>query len=98
MRLSICCAAVISALTFTAAASAQTAPAAASVTAGGLLKSSDGKRIGRIERVVLNSAGTPVSASLIVDSRFVYVPVSTISSTDGGFVTTLTRAEVRKLK
>jgi hypothetical protein len=102
MRLSICCAALVSTLTLSATAMAQEAApavaAAPAVKVGALLKSSDGKRIGRIERVVTSKAGTAVSASLIVDSRFVYVPVSTISASDSGLVTSLSRADVRKLK
>lgn len=104
MRLAICTVALFSALAFVAPVSAQeAAPAAApapavAVKAGSLLKTSDGKRVGRIERVIAGKDGTPVSASVIFDSRFVYVPYSTISATDAGVVTSLSYAEVRKLK
>ena len=81
----------------TAAESAPAAPAPV-LKSGVVLLSSDGKRIGRIERVVKGADGTPVSVSLIADSRFVYVPASTITASEKGLSTSLTRAEVRKLK
>jgi len=103
MRFSICCVAMLSAVTLSTGASAEDAPSAVaaatapSLKAGALLKSSDGKRIGRIERVVTAKDGSPVSASIILDSRFIYVPISTISASDAGLVTSLSRTEVRKL-
>lgn len=80
--------------------SVESAPAAPApvLKSGALLLSSDGKRIGRIERVVKGADGTPVSVSLIADQRFVYVPASTIVASEKGLSTSLTRAEVRKLK
>jgi hypothetical protein len=101
------CIAVAAALFGATAALAETsapdtAPAAASspvsLKSGLMLWSSEGKRIGRIERVITARDGTPVSASVIFDSRFVYVPVSTITASDSGVKTSLTRAEVSKLK
>src|SRR5687768_10029337 len=98
------CIAVSTALVIAPAAFAQApaesaAPAAAAaLREGAVLSSSDGKRLGRLERIVKGADGAPVSASVIVDSRFVYVPASTISPSEKGFSTTLTRAEVRKLK
>lgn len=107
MTLTIRCVAIAAALFAAPVAIAQTAAESAPVPApatapelkaGALLLSSDGKRIGRIERVVKGSDGAAVSAAVIVDSRFVYVPASTISSVERGFSTSLTRVEVRKLK
>ena len=85
------------------AATAQTvvpgaAPAAApALKVGQMLSSADGKRVGRIDRLVVRD-GTPVAASVIVDSRFVMIPVASISSADDKLATSLTRAEIRKLK
>ena len=96
-----CVAIAAVALLVSPAAIAETSDAPAAVVelkAGKLLTSSDGKRIGRIERVIEAADGAPVSVSLIVDSRFVYVPASTITASAKGFSTSLTRAEVRKLK
>jgi len=95
------CVAVAAALLAAPVAIAQTAAESApapALKAGALLLSADGKRIGRIERVVKGADGAPVSVSLIADSRFIYVPASTISPSEKGFSTSLTRAEVRKLK
>ena len=98
MRLVLCC--VAASIAFSSAAFAQDAApaptaavAAAEIKPGSMLVSADGKRIGRIERVT--AEGT---ASIIFDSRFVYVPTSTISASDRGLVTSLSRSDVRRLK
>ena len=83
------------------AAEAPAAAAAAPVEAvkrGQLLKSSDGARLGRIDSIRNGSDGNPQWASLIVGSRFVYVPLATISLDGEAAVTSLTRAEVRALR
>jgi hypothetical protein len=100
---SLCCVAAAAALLAAPVALAQSpaepAPAAApAFKSGSMLVSADGKRIGRIERVVRGSDGTPLSAAVIFDSRFVYIPASSISAANGRFATTLTQSEVRKLK
>jgi len=78
---------------------ASPAPAAAPVVkAGAILTSAEGRKVGRIERIVKAKDGTPLSASVILDSRFVFVPVSTISAKEKGFSTSLTRAELSRLK
>ena len=99
MRTLSCCVALVVALSVPAVAFAQEAAPAAAVTAksGTILKTSDGKRVGRIERVV-SKDGAPVSVAIIYDSRFVYVPYSTLSASDSGLVTSLSRADLRKLK
>lgn len=100
------CAAVAAALLAAPVAMAETTPEAAPPAAaaptvlktGALLVSSDGKRVGRIERVVKGTDGAPLSASVIFDSRIVYVPASTIAAAERGYSTSLTRAQVRALK
>ena len=77
------------------------APAPAStdaIKAGAVVTTSDGRRLGRIERVENSTDGQPASVRLIYDSRFVNIPASTISAGGKGLVTSLTKAEVRKLK
>ena len=74
------------------------AVAAPALEAGARLSTSDGKRLGRIERIVTDKSGAPIAASVIVDSRFAYVPAATITSSSTGFVTSLSRADIRKLK
>ncbi len=101
MRILSCCTAMLIACTPMLAAQAQTdAPAAAATTlkVGTALYSSDSKRIGRVERIVADRAGTPGWATVIFNSRFVSVPVSTLSPSDKGFVSTLSKAEVSRLK
>ncbi|WP_454882504.1 hypothetical protein [Sphingomonas oryzagri] len=81
-----------------AAAIAQTsaaAPAAPVVKAGRMLSSSDGHRLGRIDQLDKGPDGTPVTAELFSDQGVLYVPVSTLSSTNGtSFVTSMTYAQV----
>jgi len=72
---------------------------AATVRSGQILVSADGRSMGKISRVISDTAGQPVSATIIVDTRFVRVPLSTLSvGEDNRVKTTLSRAEIRKLK
>jgi len=77
-------------------------PAVAEVAApkaGTMILSADGKRIGRIDRIITNKDGQAVSASVIYNSRFVYVPVSTLTvGEDGRATTSLSRKEVSALR
>lgn len=68
------------------------------IKAGAVVTTSDGRRLGRIERVENSADGQPATVKLIYDSRFVSIPTSTISAAGKGLVTSLTKAEVRKLK
>jgi hypothetical protein len=103
----------LAALAFSGAAQAQTEAAPAAETAapaeaaaapsvelksGLTIRTADGRRIGRAERVVKDADGAPTSVAVIYDSRFVYLPVATLSSDDKGIVTSLSRAEVAKLR
>ncbi|MDB5737439.1 MAG: hypothetical protein JWO65_1107 [Sphingomonas bacterium] len=85
------------------AAVAQTAatltPAAVTIKEGKLLKSSDGRRLGRIDQLDKAKDGTLTTAELFTSSGILYVPVATISSPDGAnFVTSMSYAEVMKGK
>ncbi len=98
MRFVSCCTALLLAAAAPIAAHAQAPEAASSLKAGAYLYSADAKRIGRVERLIPAKDGTPGWASIIVDSRFVSVPVTTISTGDKGFVTSLSKDDIRKLK
>ena len=68
------------------------APAAASnVKKGVMVYSADGRRIGRVDFVRDNAVG------IIYNSRFVKIPVSTLSDSDKGVTTSLTGKDVSKL-
>lgn len=88
-------------LALAAAASLTSAVAMADATPpkpGAMIVSSDGKRIGRIDRILTDKAGAQ-TASVIYDSRFIYVPVSTLTvGADGRATTTLSRKEVSALR
>ena len=90
---------LVIALAFTAAlAGPALSQPATSPKAGMVLLSSDGKRIGRIERIV-GSTGQAQMVSVIYDSRFIYVPLSTLTlGEDGRATTSLSRKEVSALR
>ena len=67
------------------------AAAAAAVKKGAMIYTADGRRIGRVDHVREGLAG------IIYNGRYVNIPVTSLSGTDGGFKTTLTRAEVNRL-
>ena len=68
---------------------------APTVRQGMSLVTSDGRRLGRIVRVLDDASGTPVSASVIVQSRFAYIPLSTITAEGRTATTTLSYADIR---
>ena len=77
-----------------ALASLSTAAAEANVaTEGKMLLASNGSRLGAVYRVTDDG-----SAQVIVDGKMVTVPANTLSVTDGKLVTSLSKAEVRKLR
>ena len=106
MRILLACAALLS-VALPVAAQAQTEAAAETAVAapaselrvGTVLSTSDGRRVGRVSRIYKSKDGTPVSASVIVDGRFAIIPIGTITAKNKSVATTtLTLAEIRKLK
>lgn len=73
------------------AAPAAAASASVAVKKGAMVFSTDGRRIGRVDHVRADTVG------VIFDGRFVNIPVSTLTSADNGFKSSLTRAEIGKL-
>jgi hypothetical protein len=69
------------------------AVAADAASAGKMLISADGTRIGAVYRVT-----TDGSAQLIVDGKMVTIPAGTMSIVDGKLTTSLSKSDVRKLK
>jgi hypothetical protein len=90
------------ALLLAAALASSAAPgfaADAKSDAGKMIFTSDGKRVGRIDRVVADAAGAPESAAVIYDSKFIHVPYATLTPGDNGrLVTSLTQKELRSLR
>ena len=68
------------------------------IKSGAMVVTADGKRVGRIERVVAGSDGKPVAVKLIYNSEFITIPTSTMSPNDRGYATTLTRDDLRKMQ
>ena len=99
----ILAAASASAMLLCGIASAQdAAPAAAAAASfplrsGATLKSADGHRIGFIDQVTMQG-GQPLAAQVILDSRIVNIPASTITAVDKThFTTSLSYKDVEHL-
>lgn len=73
----------------------QTAAPASAISAeslkGAMILSADGRRIGRVDRL------RDDAITVIYSGRIVAIPVSTLTASDKGFTSTLTRAEIGKL-
>ncbi|MDT0509718.1 hypothetical protein [Novosphingobium sp. MMS21-SN21R] len=68
------------------------APAAASDIKGGeAMWSADGRRVGRVDRVRGNAV------AVVADMKMIYIPLDTVSVTERGVVSTLTRKEINRL-
>jgi len=93
--LSVC---VAAALAVSASGAALAQGDANGFKSGAMVVTADGKRIGRIERVVQDSDGKPVAVKLIYNSEFITIPTSTMSPSDRGYSTTLTRDDLRKMQ
>lgn len=70
-------------------AAAQSSPA----TEGKMLLTANGSRLGAVYRVTDDG-----SAQVIVDGKMVTIPAHTLSLNDGKLMTSLTKAEIRKLR
>lgn len=103
MRLVFICAAIISGISISSAAMAQTAPAAASAAPalklepGQILLSSDGVWVGPIDSVQNAKDGSPLYIEVIRDSEELDVPVSTLSVTSKGLVSSLKMRDIENL-
>jgi hypothetical protein len=98
MRIVSAC--VAAALLVAAPAFAQeAAPAATALTVkpGQMIRSSDGRTIGRVNNA-RSSNGQLVSVSVIYNQHFINVPASTLSMNDKGLVTSLTQKEIARLR
>jgi hypothetical protein len=80
------------------AAEAPATAAAPELQLGKFVTTTDGLRVGRIDRINADKDGKPATVAIIYQSRFVFIPVSTLSAKDRGFVTSLTRKEVATMK
>jgi sporulation protein YlmC with PRC-barrel domain len=94
MRSSIICAALLSAVSLSAAALAET-PA---IKPGAFVTTSDGKRIGRVYDLDKAKDGTVTGVSIIRDNRIIHIATDTLSSADNGLKTSLSYDDVKKLK
>jgi hypothetical protein len=96
MRLFPITAALVSALSISTIAAAQSAPAT-SPKAGERIYSSDGAVIGRVEYVDKGKDGIPKDVAVIYGMRMVHIPVDSLSTGPNGVMTSLKRSDVSKL-
>lgn len=94
MRSTIILAAMVSAIALPTALLAET-PA---LKSGMVVTSSDGKRVGRIYDLDKAKDGTVQSIVVIRDAKIIHIAASTLTASDKGLTTSLTNAEVIKLK
>lgn len=71
--------------------SAPAATGTSNVKKGAMVYSADGRRIGRVDYIRDDAAG------IIYNSRFIRIPVSTLSDAEKGIATTLTSKDISKL-
>ena len=62
-----------------------------------LVKTTDGRKVGFVDRVFRNTAGEPTGVQIIYNGHFVQIPAASLAPADKGFVTSLTAKEVNKL-
>lgn len=74
-----------------------TAAATAVIKPRVLVKTSNGGRVGSIDRVINDASGQPASVQIIYRGRFVMIPASTLTPSEKVLVTSLTTADVNKL-
>lgn len=93
MKISYVLAIALSALATPAVAepAADNTANASAVIKGAVIFSSEGRRIGRVDRVL--SKGV----SLIYDGRFIEIPLDTLKPADKGYMTSLTKSDLNKL-
>ena len=101
MKITVISSALVAALAISTAAMAQTATTAApagKVKSGEALYSSDGAMLGRIDYVQKGKDGAPEYVGVIYEMKMVHIPAGSLSDGQKGVVTSLSRADVRKLK
>ena len=72
-------------------ANSPSAASAVSVSAGKMLYAADGKRLGQVYRVTANG-----DIQLILSTRLVTVPASTLSDVDGKVTTSLSKSDLNR--
>ncbi len=95
MRSSIICAALLSVVSLSTGALAETV---GTIKTGQFVSTSDGKRIGRVYDIDKAADGSAKSVSVIVDSKLINIAASTLTPADKGLTTSLTNADIKKLK
>jgi hypothetical protein len=84
--------------TVAAPAPAASPIAASAIRTGTILRDSGGARVGQIDRVITAADGSVAAVQVIAGERFVRVPAETLTATDKGVATSLTRGDIRKLR
>jgi hypothetical protein len=96
MRSAIICTALLSAIALSSGAVAATAENG--MKTGEFVTTSDGKRIGRIYDFDKAKDGSFAGIALIRDNKIIHIPASTLTNADKGVTTSMTYADIKKLK
>ncbi len=95
MRSSIICAALIAVASLSTGALAETV---GTIKTGAFVNTSDGKRVGRVYDISKAADGSAQSVSVIVDNKIIHIQASTLTASDKGLTTSLTNADIKKLR
>ena len=95
MRSSIICAALIAAASLSTGVLAETV---GNIKTGQFINTSDGKRVGRVYDITKAADGSAQSVSVIVDNKIIHIQASTLTPSDKGLTTSLTNADIKKLR
>lgn len=95
MRSTLIAAALLSIASLSSGALAETV---GNIKAGQFITTSDGKRVGRVYDIRKGADGSAQSVSVIVDNKIIHIQASTLTPAEKGLTTSLTNADIRKLK
>lgn len=70
---------------------------AAVVSKRATIFSSEGTKIGRVEQVVKGDDGAPSAVKIIYRGKFLTIPASSLTADAGGFKTSLSNDEIKKM-
>jgi sporulation protein YlmC with PRC-barrel domain len=95
MRSTIIAAALLSVVSLSTGALAEVV---GTIKTGAFVSTSDGKRIGRVYDIDKAADGSASSVAIIVDNKIIHIQASTLTASDKGLTTSLTNADIKKLR
>ena len=95
MRSTLIVAALLSVASLSTGALAETV---GTIKTGQFVTTSDGQRIGRVYDIDKDADGAATSVSIIVDNRIINIAASTLTASDKGLTTSLSKADIKQLR